>query len=183
MPDKPLETDHPETTHLTPTCSCEDCSAFTHVAARTLTPSPICDLLHRRLQPFCYLHDCSGCFPAGAVAGWDLHPLESAALSRRTRKPDIADGGLREFRSFGREGGLDPASPSRHELAYARQRLSGPCGSDGGLVTSGDGVGLGPDWGLPSHLCAYSPLISASFTTNTVSGRERTRPSRSRRRR
>jgi hypothetical protein len=22
--------------------------------------------------------------PAGAVAGWDLHPLESAALSRRT---------------------------------------------------------------------------------------------------
>jgi hypothetical protein len=27
--------------------------------------------------------------PAGAVAGWDLHPLESAALSRRTPKPDI----------------------------------------------------------------------------------------------
>ena len=24
--------------------------------------SPICDLLHRRLQPFRYLHDCSGCF-------------------------------------------------------------------------------------------------------------------------
>jgi hypothetical protein len=24
--------------------------------------------------------------PAGAVAGWDLHPLESAALSRRTPK-------------------------------------------------------------------------------------------------
>jgi hypothetical protein len=27
--------------------------------------------------------------PAGAVAGWDLHPLESAALSRRTPKADI----------------------------------------------------------------------------------------------
>jgi hypothetical protein len=26
----------------------------------------------------------------GAVAGWDLHPLESAALSRRTLKSDIA---------------------------------------------------------------------------------------------
>ena len=29
MPDKPLETYHPETTHLTATCSCEACSAFT----------------------------------------------------------------------------------------------------------------------------------------------------------
>jgi hypothetical protein len=28
--------------------------------------------------------------PAGAVAGWALHPLESAALSRRTWKPVIA---------------------------------------------------------------------------------------------
>ena len=28
--------------------------------------------------------------PAGAIAGWALHPLESAALSRRTWKPDIA---------------------------------------------------------------------------------------------
>jgi hypothetical protein len=27
--------------------------------------------------------------PAGAVAGWDLHPLESAALSRRTPKAAI----------------------------------------------------------------------------------------------
>jgi hypothetical protein len=27
--------------------------------------------------------------PAGAFAGWDLHPLESAALSRRTGIADI----------------------------------------------------------------------------------------------
>jgi hypothetical protein len=27
--------------------------------------------------------------PAGAVAGWDLHPLENAALSRRTPVADI----------------------------------------------------------------------------------------------
>src|ERR1700733_1626867 len=69
----------------------EECSAFTRVAARTLARSPICDLLHRRLQPFCYLHDCSGCFRLERLAGWGLHPLESAALSRRTREADVAD--------------------------------------------------------------------------------------------
>src|SRR5271165_5825982 len=71
IPDKPLETYHPETIRLTATCSCEDCSAFTRVAARTRAPSPIRDRLHRRLQPFRHLHDCSGCFrlersPGGA---------------------------------------------------------------------------------------------------------------------
>jgi hypothetical protein len=40
----------------------------------------------RRLQPFRYLHDCSDCFRRERIAGWDLHPLESAALSRRTWK-------------------------------------------------------------------------------------------------
>src|SRR5271167_3654244 len=57
----------------------EACSAFTRVAARTLAPSPICDQLHRRLQPFRHLHDCSGCFRLERSPGWDLHPLESAA--------------------------------------------------------------------------------------------------------
>ena len=99
IPDKPLETYHPETNRLTATCSCEDCSAFTRVAARTLARSPICDQLHRRLQPFRYLHDCSGCFRLERLAGRGLHPLESAALSRRTRRAVIADrsrGGRRE---------------------------------------------------------------------------------------
>jgi hypothetical protein len=27
--------------------------------------------------------------PAGAVAGWGLHPLESAAFARRTPKPEV----------------------------------------------------------------------------------------------
>jgi len=58
----------------------EACSAFTRVAARTLAPSPKCDLLHQRLQPFRHLHDCSGCFRLERFAGWDLHPLESAAF-------------------------------------------------------------------------------------------------------
>jgi ATP-dependent DNA ligase len=43
----------------------------------------------RRLQPFRYLHDCSDCFRRERMAGWALHPLESAALSRRTPKPDL----------------------------------------------------------------------------------------------
>jgi hypothetical protein len=45
----------------------------------------------RRLQPFRYLHDCSGCFRLERFAGWVLHPLESAAFSRRTRKAAVAD--------------------------------------------------------------------------------------------
>ena len=38
----------------------------------------------RRLQTFRRLHACSGCFRRERSAGWGLHPLESAALSRRT---------------------------------------------------------------------------------------------------
>src|SRR5271157_5284242 len=61
----------------------EACSAFTHVAARTLAPSPIRDLLHRRLQPFRHLHDCSGCFrlersPGGACTHWKAPPSHGA---------------------------------------------------------------------------------------------------------
>jgi hypothetical protein len=88
MPDKrPLETDHPETTYLTATCSYEACSVFTRVAARTLARSPIRDLLHRRLQPFCCLHDCSGCFrlerlPGGACTHWKAPPLHGAHVTR-----------------------------------------------------------------------------------------------------
>src|SRR5262249_43985440 len=74
----------------------EACSAFTHVTACTLATSPIRDALSRRLQPLRYLHSCSGCFPAGAFAGWDLHPLESAAFPRRT---PISDNPGRRFRS------------------------------------------------------------------------------------
>jgi hypothetical protein len=83
----PLETDHPETTHLTATCSCEACAAFTRVAARTLAPSPIRDQLRRRLQPFRHLHDCSGCFrlerlPGGACTHWKAPPSHGAHVKR-----------------------------------------------------------------------------------------------------
>src|SRR4051794_22572863 len=59
------------------------CSAFTRVAACTLAQSPIVTA-NRRLQPFRYLHDCSDCFRLERIAGWGLHPLESAAFARRT---------------------------------------------------------------------------------------------------
>ena len=90
IPDKPLETYHPETTHLTATRSCEACAAFTRVAARTLAPSPIRDLLHRRLQPFRHLHDCSGCFrlersPGGTCTHWKAPPSHGAHVRRTLR--------------------------------------------------------------------------------------------------
>ena len=40
-------------------------------------------------KPFRCLHDCSGCFRLERFAGWALHPLESAAFSRRTPETDI----------------------------------------------------------------------------------------------
>jgi hypothetical protein len=42
--------------------------------------------------------------PAGAFAGWDLDPLESAAFSRRTQTAVIA-------RRHGGPGNLDPLPP------------------------------------------------------------------------
>src|SRR5215470_15295629 len=62
----------------------EVCSAFTHVAACTLAQSPYFVTAIRRLQTFRLLHACSGCFRRERIAGWGLHPLKSAALSRRT---------------------------------------------------------------------------------------------------
>src|ERR1700736_6352320 len=62
----------------------EACSAFTCVAACTLARSPYFVTRYPKASdissPPCLLR----LLPAGAVAGWDLHPLESAAFSRRT---------------------------------------------------------------------------------------------------
>src|SRR6202023_2577075 len=72
----------------------EACSAFTRVAARTLAPSPIRDLLHRRLQPFCYLHDCPGCFrlerlPGGDRTHWKAPPSHGAHVKRSLRSATV----------------------------------------------------------------------------------------------
>jgi hypothetical protein len=66
----------------------EASSAFTRVTACTLALSPyivtrIPKASASSLPPWLLR-----LLPAGAVAGWDLHPLESAALSRRTPTTD-----------------------------------------------------------------------------------------------
>ena len=67
----------------------EACSAFTRVAACTLARSPYFVTRYPKASdissPPCLLR----LLPAGAVAGWDLHPLESAAFSRRTPEAEI----------------------------------------------------------------------------------------------
>src|ERR1700730_3466878 len=66
----------------------EACSAFTRVAACTLALSPCFVTPYPKASdissPPCLLR----LLPTGAVAGWDLHPLESADFSRRTPNPD-----------------------------------------------------------------------------------------------
>src|SRR5215469_13007421 len=74
----------------------EVCSAFTHVAACTLAQSPYFVTAIRRLQTFRLLHACSGCFRRERIAGWGLHPLKSAALSRRTWTAAVPDRAARD---------------------------------------------------------------------------------------
>ncbi len=72
-------------------------STFSRLAWRSLALRPAHSRGHqvvtaiRRLQPFRYLHDCSDCFRLERITGWALHPLESAAFSRRTPIPAIRD--------------------------------------------------------------------------------------------
>src|SRR6516165_8327317 len=66
----------------------EACSAFTRVTACTLALSPIRDTLSEGFSYFVT----SIAAPAASglsVAGWNLHPLESAALPRRTPNSDM----------------------------------------------------------------------------------------------
>jgi hypothetical protein len=65
----------------------EACAAFTRVTACTLALSPICDT-HSEGFSYFVTSIAAPLLPAGAVAGWDLHPLESAAFPRRTPKAD-----------------------------------------------------------------------------------------------
>jgi hypothetical protein len=54
-------------------------------SAHTLSPSPIRDLPHRRLQPFRYLHDCSGCFRLERLVAGDLHTEKRRLLTEHTQ--------------------------------------------------------------------------------------------------
>jgi hypothetical protein len=61
-----------------------------HVAYGSCVTSAVCTTVRiRRLQPFRYLHSCSGCFRLERLPGGALHPLESAAFPRRTPEADI----------------------------------------------------------------------------------------------
>ena len=78
---------------LTPRRPAAQLAPLHRVDHLTLARSPIRDPLHRRLQPFCYLHDCFGCFrlerlPSGPCTHWKAPPY-----SRRTRSADVADSG------------------------------------------------------------------------------------------
>ncbi len=66
----------------------EACSAFTHVAACTLALSPIRDTLIEGFSHFVTSMTAPIASGWSEFAGWDLHPLESAALSRRTPTAD-----------------------------------------------------------------------------------------------
>jgi hypothetical protein len=66
------------------------CSAFTRVAACILALSPNRDTLIEGFSHFVTSMTAPDCFRLERIAGWGLHPLESAALSRRT---PIADTG------------------------------------------------------------------------------------------
>src|ERR1700720_429173 len=79
----------------------EACSAFTRVAACTLARSPYFVTRYPKASdissPPCLLR----LLPAGAIAGWDLHPLESAAFARCTPE---ADTGTHPSRLYALEG-------------------------------------------------------------------------------
>src|ERR1700752_4126690 len=62
----------------------EACSAFTRVAACTLARSPIRDPLSEGFRHFVASMPAPVASGWSEIAGWASHPLESAALSRRT---------------------------------------------------------------------------------------------------
>jgi len=67
----------------------EVCSAFTHVAACTLALSPYFVTRYPKASAISLPPWLLRLLPAGAIAGWDFHPLESAAFARRTGTADI----------------------------------------------------------------------------------------------
>ena len=55
--------------------------SLSFVTACTLALSPyIVTSFTQRLQPFRYLHSCSGCFRLEHFAGWAFHPLDKRRL-------------------------------------------------------------------------------------------------------
>ena len=122
----------------------EACSAFTHVAACVLAKSPS-DPLHRRLQPFRYLHDCSDCYrperkrPGGFRTRW-----KSADFARRTS-------------NSGARAGEAQLQPNRSTQRV--ERRSSACRSVGHRATSRRCRGLLPVLAPTTH-CRPRPAAS-----------------------
>jgi hypothetical protein len=66
----------------------EVCTAFTCVAACTLALSPIRDTLSEGFSHFVTSMTAPVASGGSEFAGWAFHPLESAALSRRTPRAE-----------------------------------------------------------------------------------------------
>jgi hypothetical protein len=140
-----------QTPPLTRASPCEARSAFTRVAARTLARSPIRDQLHRRLQPFCHLHDCSGCFrlerlPGGACTHWKAPPWHGAHVKWSFR---IAEND--------RSAGIDVRErPGEPGMPISMGSVSAPygerAGRPGALEPELDGPNLLPDEPKPAIL-------------------------------
>src|SRR6266568_6343295 len=107
----------------------EACSTFTRVAACTLALSPIRDTLIEGFSHF-VTSMTAPLLPAGAIAGWDFHPLESAAFARRTPTTDIhpspcnGPSAVRPNRTCVRCGLFCPAA----RLRARRGAIQGSCG-------------------------------------------------------
>src|SRR5947209_19147388 len=69
---------------LSPHTPCRSPGALIRVAACTLALSPIRDTLIEGFSHFVTSMTAPIAFRLERIAGWALHPLESAALSRRT---------------------------------------------------------------------------------------------------
>ena len=76
---------------LSPHTPCRSPGALIRVAACTLALSPIRDTLIEGFSHFVTSMTAPIAFRLERIAGWALHPLESAALSRRTPTPAVRD--------------------------------------------------------------------------------------------
>ena len=75
---------------LSPHTPCRSPGALTRVTACTLALSPYIVTRYPEASAISLSPCLLRLLPAGAVAGWDLHPLESAVFARRTPGADIA---------------------------------------------------------------------------------------------
>ena len=129
---------------LSPPTACRSPGALTRVAARTLARSPICDQLHRRLQPFRHLHDCSGCFrlerlPGGACTHWKAPPSHGAHVERTFRIGAVGVAGRRTpaFPWRPLEGRSPPEADVQRDCCGSSQRLFRFGRNPGSLRVSG----------------------------------------------